>query len=75
VRKYNIGVYPNAQYALLAHNTPMDKQHTLRSEAQAYKALAETRSTVRVGKHFATPAPKRIVKSKPSILARIFKKG
>lgn len=70
-----IGVCPNVQVVAKAHNTRMDKQHTLRSEAQANKALADTRSTVFVGKHFATPAPKRSVKVKPSLLVRLFKKG
>jgi predicted lipoprotein with Yx(FWY)xxD motif len=53
----------------------MNKQHTLRSEALALEALAPKAQTMFVGKHFATPAPKRVVKTKPSILVRIFKKG
>lgn len=70
-----IGVCPNVQVVAKGHNTHMDKQHTLRSEAQANKALADTRSTVFVGKHFAPPAPKRAVKPKPSFLVRFFVKG
>ncbi len=70
-----IGVCPNVQVVAKAHNTHMDKKQALRSEAQANQALASTVSRTYVGKNFATPAPKRSAKVKPSLFVRLFKKG
>lgn len=71
-----IGVYPNAQAYKAAHNTHMDKAHTPRSEALANAdiAAAVAARAVKVGKHFATPAPKRERKpAKGSFFSRFFK--
>lgn len=76
VHRYNIGVYTDAQTLWRAHNTHMNQAHTPRSEAFANEALAATIAAraVVLGKHFATPAPKRERKPvKVSFFSRFFK--
>lgn len=69
----SIGVYPYGVLVVLPYTEHMQKEPRNEAQAQALiiSGLRSTQNTVKIGVHFAKPAPKREAKAKPSFLSRI----
>lgn len=71
-----IGVYPYGVRAVLSYTVPMKREPRTEAQAQALiiSGLKNRNDSVKIGIHFAKPAPKRERKPK-SIFHRFFFKG
>ena len=71
-----IGVYPNVQGGKKPYTVPMKREPRTEAQAQALiiSGLKNRNDSVKIGVHFAKPAPKR-EKRKPSIFDRFFKRA